>query len=89
MKEKILYLVLGILIGAVITAGCFLVLKKNSKPDFKPGDFDGKFDKEMMQDFDPENFDPEKFERRKGDKEKSDSNSASTETSTDTQTITE
>lgn len=28
MKDKILYLILGILIGAVITAGCFLVYSK-------------------------------------------------------------
>lgn len=30
MKDKILYLVLGILIGAVITAGCFLVFSKSN-----------------------------------------------------------
>lgn len=35
MKEKILYLILGILIGAVITAGCFLVFQKNSRPEMK------------------------------------------------------
>lgn len=37
MKQKILILILGILIGAVITAGCFLVLSKrtdNPKNDF-------------------------------------------------------
>lgn len=32
MKDKILYLILGILIGAVITAGCFLVFSKNQAP---------------------------------------------------------
>ncbi len=37
MKDKILYLILGVLIGAVITAGCFLVFSKNSKPE-KRGD---------------------------------------------------
>ena len=31
MKEKIMYLILGILIGAVITAGCFLVFAKGAK----------------------------------------------------------
>ena len=31
MKEKIMYLILGILIGAVITAGCFLVFTKGAK----------------------------------------------------------
>lgn len=29
MKDKIIYLVLGILIGAIITAGCFMVFSKN------------------------------------------------------------
>lgn len=33
MKDKLLYLILGILIGAVITAGIFLVFSKNSRPD--------------------------------------------------------
>lgn len=32
MKEKIMYLILGILIGAVITAGCFLVFSKDKGP---------------------------------------------------------
>lgn len=31
MKDKIIMLVLGILIGAVITAGCFLLFAKNGK----------------------------------------------------------
>lgn len=35
MKDKILYLILGILIGAVITAGCFLVFSKNARPEMK------------------------------------------------------
>lgn len=35
MKDKILYLILGILIGAVITAGCFLVFSKNAGPEMK------------------------------------------------------
>ena len=37
MKDKILYLILGILIGAVITAGCFLVFSKNTQPDMRGG----------------------------------------------------
>lgn len=32
MKEKMMYLILGILIGAVITAGCFLVFSKANAP---------------------------------------------------------
>lgn len=35
MKDKILYLILGILIGAVITAGCFLVFSKNQAPSMR------------------------------------------------------
>ena len=31
MKEKIMYLILEILIGALITAGCFLVFAKGAK----------------------------------------------------------
>lgn len=30
MKDKIMMLVLGILVGAVITAGCFLIFSKNA-----------------------------------------------------------
>lgn len=32
MKEKILYLIIGILIGAIITTGVFLLIDKNKKP---------------------------------------------------------
>lgn len=37
MKEKIMYLILGILIGAVITAGCFLLFTKNNGPEMMDG----------------------------------------------------
>ena len=30
MKDKIIMLIIGVLIGAVITAGCFLIFKNNS-----------------------------------------------------------
>lgn len=39
MKDKMLYLILGILIGAVITTGVFLVFQKNAKPQMR-GDFE-------------------------------------------------
>lgn len=29
MKTKIIYLIIGILIGAIITAGCFMIFGKN------------------------------------------------------------
>ena len=50
MKEKILYLIIGILVGAIITASCFLIIDKNKKlnapegmPNFEQMDKDGKF----------------------------------------------
>ncbi len=49
MKEKILYLIVGILIGAIITAACFLLLEKNKQsnmsermPDFEQMDKGGR-----------------------------------------------
>ena len=85
MKDKILYLILGMLIGAIITAGCFLILKKNSKSDFKGGEFN----KEMMQDFDSESSDSSKSGKGKGENKDSDSSSDSEQTSTDTESATE
>ena len=38
MKKQILTLIIGILIGAIITTGVFLVLKNNDRPSM--GDFD-------------------------------------------------
>lgn len=37
MKDKIIYLVLGILIGSVITAGCFMLFSKNGRNIGKEG----------------------------------------------------
>lgn len=56
MKDKILYLILGILIGAIITAGCFLIFGKSND---KSTDFDGRRDFKNMEEFDGEkpNFD--------------------------------
>lgn len=33
MKDKILMLVIGILIGAIIASGCFLIFGKNNNPE--------------------------------------------------------
>lgn len=41
MKDKILMLVLGILIGAVITAGCFLLFSNNSSKGRPDGSMQG------------------------------------------------
>lgn len=56
MKDKILYLVLGILIGAVITSGVFLIFSKNSKPEM-PENFQGgqMIERGENKDFDPTN----------------------------------
>ncbi len=76
MKEKILYLILGILIGAVITAGIFLIQKDKGpqggmdgqKPDFSDMSDEEKGD--MM-------------EKPNGEKNKKDENIASSDTSND------
>jgi len=51
MKNKILTLIIGMLIGSIITSGVFLIVKPNSKnnqPDFSkmPADFSGMKDGE-------------------------------------------
>lgn len=67
MKEKIMYLILGILIGAVITAGCFLLFTKNNGPEMMDGKMGERPDFENMTDEEREemkekrgNFDGEK-----------------------------
>lgn len=40
MKDKILYLIIGVLIGAIITAGCFMIFGKKSG-QMSQGRFDG------------------------------------------------
>lgn len=56
MKDKIKYLVLGILIGAVITAGVFLIFKKD-KPNFpKNGMPKGMPDMEQFEGMDFKDF---------------------------------
>ena len=40
MKEKIMYLIIGLLIGAIITAACFMIFNKkdnNGMPEGGPG----------------------------------------------------
>ena len=72
MKEKILYLVIGILIGAIITASCFLLLDKNKKsnlpddiPNFEQMDKNGE-KPELPEDFDDSKIpdDMKKFDRK-------------------------
>ena len=31
MKDKIIYFIIGVLVGAIITTGCFLIFGKNNK----------------------------------------------------------
>lgn len=55
MKDKITYLILGILIGAVITSGCFLIFSKTQ-------------DKGMMRGERPEGFEEFEDGERRGRK---------------------
>ena len=43
MKDKIMYLIIGALIGAIITAGCFMIFKNSNSSS------QGGFDKGQMQ----------------------------------------
>lgn len=50
MKDKILMLVIGVLLGAIITAGCFMLFGNKRNPDLqKDGEFkrwkNGQYDK--------------------------------------------
>ena len=85
MKDKILFLILGILIGAVITAACFLVIGKSTRQGMKDGNF--RPDKEMMENFDPENL-PEDMKKGRPDKD-SFPEKPSTEKTSDTTEVTE
>lgn len=61
MKDKIFMLVIGMLIGAIITAAGFLVFGNKGKKDFDPSKFNNgerpSFSGEKG-DFDPSNYDP-------------------------------
>ncbi|MBR2587591.1 MAG: hypothetical protein IKD77_00075 [Bacilli bacterium] len=71
MKSKILMLIIGILIGAIITSAGFLIFGNNNKgtKDFDPSQFKNgngtppnfSIDKKDM---DFENFDPSNFPQR-------------------------
>lgn len=76
MKEKILYLILGILIGAIITAGIFLIQKDKGPQGGKNGqrpDFSDMSDEEKG----------DMMERPNGEKNKRDENIASSDTTND------
>ena len=73
-KERIITLVIGILIGAVITAAIFLIFKpKDSRkvPDFSGFNKDGQKFSPEDGDFDPSNFKPGEGRSKR---DKSDSN---------------
>lgn len=73
MKSKIFMLIVGILIGAIITSAGFLIYentrKNNGKQDFDPSKFKNgngtppSFSRDKG-DFDFENFDPSKLPER-------------------------
>lgn len=39
MKDKICMLIIGVLLGAIITTGLFMIFGNNKKPDMKNDDF--------------------------------------------------
>lgn len=42
MKDKILMLIIGVLLGAIITAGCFMLFGNNRRPNMpENGEFRG------------------------------------------------
>lgn len=94
MKEKILNLIIGMLIGAVITAGIFLIINKNNTRTF---DRNMKGMQRDRGDFNPnemENVIPGENSNRKGGKNKTkettqntiDSNATSSQEQTATNT---
>ena len=56
MKDKILFLVTGILIGAMVATGVFMVINKNNSNNNQ-----NNFDRQNFRNFDPDNM-PEGFE---------------------------
>ena len=54
MKDKILYLIMGIIIGAIIVTGIFMIVGKNTPNNNQPN-------RENFRNFDPENM-PEGFD---------------------------
>ena len=73
MKNKVLTLIIGILIGSILTSGVFLIVKPNSKnnqPDFSkmPTDFSGMKDGERPSFGDSSNR-PSRKERPSSDSE--------------------
>jgi len=58
MKDKIMFLIIGVLIGAIITAACFLFLQKANHKNIPNKDFN--FEKPMMEEFNEEKHKGEK-----------------------------
>ena len=74
MKKEIKMFIIGILVGAIVTAGIFMLIKPGNSRNMPDFDKFGQFDK------DGEGFDPDKIPSRgdrskKGDREKKDESS--------------
>ena len=54
MKDKILYLIIGAITGAIITTGVFMIIDKNSEDNNQP-------QRGTFRNFDPSNM-PEEFD---------------------------
>ncbi len=85
MKEKIKFLILGIIIGAVITAGIFLVFKKDHSKFPQNGRPKGMPKMEQFEGMDFENMDFEngRPSRRKDDTESNNTSEASEQPATE------
>jgi len=64
MKDKMLFLIIGILIGAIITTGIFMIKDKNTKPNEPNRENIRSFDIDNLpEEFNPNNI-PEKEQIR-------------------------
>ena len=78
MKKEIITLIIGILIGAIVTTAVFLIIKANTKPSFP--DFDKsnftmkKRDKDEEIEFDGKKFDKKEFNKDSEENNKEESN---------------
>jgi hypothetical protein len=87
MKEKILYLIIGVLIGAMCATGVFMIINKNSDSnDSRNGE-----GRETFRNFDPNNlpegFDPNNMPQRgQGGRTENGGNTTDT-TNTNTNTL--
>ena len=101
MKDKIKFLILGMLIGAIITAGVFIILKNNSAKNFKdmrpenfdfdtsnlPSDFNGKPDFKNRENSNSKEDETDKADKKEKPEKPGKSNSEDTSSSNSTNEV--